>query len=82
MFGQIQNELKIPNCLEEEYRQQVVVLKRKIESLEKQKSDEISTLKSKLERKDVVIEDLRKELEKWNEQFKRLRRCVQRRVST
>ena len=46
MFLQIQAELNLPNRLAEEQEQQLAVWKRKVEVLERQKADEIKTLKS------------------------------------
>ena len=55
MFLQIQSELKIPNHFEEEYKTQVVALKRKIEKLEKGNTDEFNALKLENEKKMVLL---------------------------
>ena len=71
MFLQIQSELKIPNHFEAEQKTQVAILERKIETLESQKTEEVNALKLENVRKNGVIENLRKDVEKQQKENER-----------
>ena len=61
MFLQIQMELNLPNRLEEEQAEQLAVWKRKLEVLERQKVDEIKTLKSEIDSYKRMVERQKKD---------------------
>ena len=77
MFLQIQTELNLPNRLAEEQEQQLAVWKRKLEVLERQKADEIKTLKSEIESYKRMVErqmnefKTEKERYEWSRRFDR-----------
>ena len=74
MFLQIQTELNLPNCLAEEQEQQLAVWKRKVEVLERQKADEIKTLKSEIESYKRMVERQKKDFESEKERYEWSRR--------
>lgn len=63
MFLQIQTELNLPNRLAEEQEQQLAEWKRKVEVLERQKADEIKTLKSEIDSYKRMVERQKKDFE-------------------
>ena len=69
MFLQIQTELNFPNRLAEEQEQQLAVWKRKLEVLERQKADEIKTLKSEIESYKRMVERQKKDFEAEKERY-------------
>lgn len=69
MFLQIQTELNLPNRLAEEQEQQLAVWKRKLEVLERQKSDEIKALKSEIESYKRMVERQKNELKTEKERY-------------
>lgn len=71
MFLQIQTELNLPNRLAEEQGQQLAVWKRKVEVLERQKADEVKTLKSEIESYKRMVERQKKDLETEKESYER-----------
>ena len=74
MFLQIQTELNLPNRLAEEQEQQLAVWKRKLEVLERQKADEIKTLKSEIESYKRMVERQKKDFEAEKERYEWSRR--------
>ena len=74
MFLQIQTELNLPNRLAEETEQQLVVWKRKVEALERQKADEIKMLKSEIESYKRMVERQKKDFESEKERYEWRRR--------
>lgn len=74
MFLQIQTELNLPNRLPEEQEQQLVVWKRKVEVLERQKADEIKGLKSEIESYKRMVERQKKDFETEKERYERSHR--------
>lgn len=77
MFLQIQTELNLPNRLAEEQEQQLAVWKRKLETLEQQKADEIKALKAEIESYKRMVERQKeefiteKERYEWSRRFDR-----------
>lgn len=69
MFLQIQTELKLPNRLAEEQEQQLAVWKRKLEVLERQKADEVKTLKSEIESYKRMVERQKNEFKTEKERY-------------
>ena len=69
MFLQIQTELNLPNRLAEEQEQQLAVWKRKLEVLERQKSDEIKALKSEIESYKRMVERQKNEFKTEKERY-------------
>ena len=69
MFLQIQTELNLPNRLAEEQQQQLAVWKRKLEVLERQKSDEIKALKSEIESYKRMAERQKNEFKTEKERY-------------
>ena len=74
MFLQIQTELNLPNRLAEEQEQQLAVWKRKLEELERQKSDEIKGLKSEIESYKRMVERQKSEFKTEKERYEWSRR--------
>lgn len=74
MFLQIQTELNLSNRLAEEQRQQLAVWKRKVEVLERQKADEIKTLKSEIDSYKRMVERQKKDFETEKENYERSHR--------
>ena len=74
MFLQIQTELNLPNRLAEEQQQQLATWKRKVEVLERQKADEIKTLKSKIDSYKRMVERQKKDFEAEKERYERSHR--------
>ena len=74
MFLQIQTELNLPNRLAEEQEQQLAVWKRKVEVLERQKADEIKTLKSEIDSYKRMVERQKKDFEAEKERYERSHR--------
>ena len=74
MFLQIQTELNLPNRLAEEQEQQLAVWKRKLEVLERQKSDEIKGLKSEIESYKRMVERQKKDFDAEKERYERSHR--------
>ena len=69
MFLQIQTEFNLPNRLAEEQEQQLAVWKRKMEALERQKADEIKTLKSEIESYKRMVERQKNEFTTEKERY-------------
>lgn len=69
MFLQIQTELNLPYRLAEEQEQQLAVWKRKLEVLERQKADEIKTLKSEIESYKRMVERQKNEFKTEKERY-------------
>lgn len=69
MLLQIQTELSIPNHFAEEHQQQLAVWKRKVEVLERQKVDEIKTLKSEIASYKRIVERQQKDFEIEKERY-------------
>ena len=74
MLMQIQTELSIPNHFAEEHQQQLAVWKRKAEVLERQKADEIKTLKSEIASYKRIVERQQKDFETEKERYELHRR--------
>ena len=74
MFLQIQTELNLPNRLEEEQAEQLAVWKRKLEVLERQKANEIKTLKSEIDSYKRMVERQKKDFEAEKERYERSHR--------
>lgn len=74
MFLQIQTELSLSNRLAEEQEQQLAVWKRKMEVLERQKMDEIKTLKSEIDSYKRMVESQKKDFEAEKERYERSHR--------
>lgn len=74
MFLQIQMELNLPNRLAEEQEQKLAVWKRKVEVLERQKADEIKTLKSEIDNYKRMVERQKKDFEAEKECYERSHR--------
>ena len=77
MFLQIQTEINLPNRLAEEQEQQLATWKRKLETLEQQKADEIKALKAEIESYKRMVERQKnefkteKECYEWSRRFDR-----------
>lgn len=69
MFLQIQTELNLPNRLVEEQQQQLAAWKQKVEELERQKADEIKTLKSEIDSYKRMVERQKKDFEVEKERY-------------
>jgi len=74
MFLQIQTELNLPNRIAEEQQQQLAVWKRKVEVLERQKADEIKTLKSEIDSYKRMVERQKKDFAAEKECYERSHR--------
>lgn len=74
IFLQIQTELNLPNRLAEEQEQQLTVWKRKLEVLERQKTDEATALKSEIESYKRMVERQKKDFEAEKERYERSHR--------
>ena len=74
MFLQIQTEINLPNRLAEEQEQQLATWKRKVEVLERQKADEIKTLKSEIESYKRMVERQKNEFKTEKERYEWSRR--------
>lgn len=69
MFLQIQTELNLPNRLAEEQQQQLVTWKRKVEVLERQKTDEVKALKSEIDSYKRMVERQEKDFKTEKERY-------------
>ena len=69
MFLQIQTEINLPNRLAEEQEQQLVMWKRKLETLEQQKADEIKALKAEIESYKRMVERQKNEFKTEKERY-------------
>ncbi len=74
MFLQIQMELDLPNRLAEEQEQQLATWKRKLETLEQQKADEIKALKAEIESYKRMVERQKNEFKTEKERYEWSRR--------
>ena len=74
MFLQIQTELNLPNRLAEEQEQQLTAWKCKVEALERQRTDEIKTLKSEIDSYKRMVERQKKDFEAEKERYERSHR--------
>ena len=69
MFLQIQTEINLPNRLAEEQEQQLATWKRKLETLEQQKADEIKALKAEIESYKRMVERQKNEFKTEKERY-------------
>lgn len=74
MFLQIQTEINLPNRLAEEQEQQLATWKRKLETLEQQKADEIKALKAEIESYKRMVERQKNEFKTEKERYEWSRR--------
>ena len=74
MFLQIQTEVNLLNRLAEEQEQQLATWKRKLETLEQQKADEVKALKAEIESYKRMVERQKNEFKTEKERYEWSRR--------